>query len=111
MSHPIWQHHNINLPLCARFPPAGKPNTTVKQQIVPLLFTSTVKDKPILLPIGTDALEALNRTNPSTSVLLFVKQEQHRSGFQDVCLASVKCCSKVLELRLVYEEVCQDCHC
>lgn len=32
VSHPIWQHHNINLPLHAKFPAAGKPNTTVKQQ-------------------------------------------------------------------------------
>lgn len=79
--------------------------------IVSLLFTSTVKDKPVLLPTGTDVLEAWSRTNPSKSVLLFVKQEQYKSGFQDGCLASVKCCSKVLKLRLVYEEVCQDCHC
>lgn len=75
--------------------------------IVSLLITLTVKDKPVLLPTGTDALEAWSRTNPSTSVLLFVKQEQHRSGFQDGCLASVKCCGKVLELSLVYEEVGQ----
>lgn len=55
------------------------------------LFTLTMKDKPALLPTGTDALEAWSKTNPSTSVLLSVKWEQYTSDFQVRCLAPVKC--------------------
>lgn len=54
------------------------------------LFTLTVKDKPALLPTGTDALEAWSETNPDTSVLLSVKWEQYTSDLQARCLESVK---------------------
>ena len=41
------------------------------------LFTLTVKDKPALLPTGTDALKAWSKTSPSTPVLLSLKWEGH----------------------------------